>query len=775
MDSYLKYIYSIVLLLLMSFMANGQEYLLKGRVLNQENDPIEYVHITLLENNTFIKDTFTDSLGNYTLRAEENKYDLLFKHYGEQHTIKGILLVQDTILDEYILNESVLLSEIEISSYRKRIEQKTDRLVFNLEDSPASMGMDALEALSITPMLNVSENGVSIVGKSNVGVMINGRMINLSAGVLANYLKTIRSENIKSIEVITTPPAKYEAQGSGGLINIILKKDVNSGFNAMASTTFIQRNSLSNLSNVLVNYSSKKIQVSTMLGYAKQKKQQRDFSHYYFDNSNQMMESSNKDNKMENPLMNVKINYNLSERSTIGLILDIGKQDASSKALNGINQDNNLGNRFYDYKRNLKYNYKTSNIYFDQKLGAKDNLLSFSFNYFDRHSDDNGATVNQNNERDGIHTLSEFSFKIYTGQVDLSLPYEKFTIESGIKYASFINNSNTSYLILPELYDAGNFKYKEDNFALYASIENKWSAKFRSKFGLRYELSDIHLKSLNSDFSYDNLFPSLHLKYAINESNILSLGYSKRIDRPSSENYNPFKKYSNPYTYTIGNPIIKPYYSHNYDLSYTLNNNFNVRLYSTIRKNVIGSFFYESAEDIMVKTYDNLYNASSYGIDLSYTFLIYKQLQIYSSWNTYYNQTKSNNGLVPRNSGWANYLYLNGNLKLVKSGNIQLSTSYWHYFPRHEDNLYWNNRSNLSTSVKFFLLSRSLQINIIARDILNQDRAKYTSYINGGYQNVNNYFQNRDFRISILYAFGNKKIRSNNKQIKLEEKYRISE
>ena len=133
--------------------------------------------------------------------------------------------------DKKRIDTLALQKEIEtvvITGKKKLIDRKVDRLIFNVENSIASQGVDATEALANTPLLKVDENrGISIVGKSGVSVMVNDRMINLSGNELINYLRSLRSDNISKIEVITTPPSKYEAQGNSGLINIILKKNPN--------------------------------------------------------------------------------------------------------------------------------------------------------------------------------------------------------------------------------------------------------------------------------------------------------------------------------------------------------------------------------------------------------------------------------------------------------------------------------------------------------------------------------------------------------------------
>ena len=135
------------------------------------------------------------------------------------------------------------IEQVNLLVKKKILERKADRLIFNVDASIASQGMDAGETLANVPMLKVDENlgSISIIGKSGVNVMINGKILNLSGAALLNYLKSIRSENISKIEVITTPPSKYEAQGNSGLINIILKKNPNLGFSGNITSGLNQR------------------------------------------------------------------------------------------------------------------------------------------------------------------------------------------------------------------------------------------------------------------------------------------------------------------------------------------------------------------------------------------------------------------------------------------------------------------------------------------------------------------------------------------------------
>lgn len=754
--------------------ANAQS--INGKLTDKNKEGISYAEVVAVKDKVR-KVAVTNDKGQFVLNLPDNGNYLLEVLKDGTKVYSDTVFVNGNVPKEISVDNTKekLIEGVTVSSKKKLIDRKVDRLIFNVENSVASQGMDMMETLSITPLLNVNDNGISIVGRSGVGVMINGRVMNLSGDALVNYLRTIRSENVVSVEVITAPPAKYEAQGNGGLINIILKKNPNYGWSGMASGTYIQRNDPSAMANVVINYATEKLQASATLGYADQKKQQRDFSEYLFENSaNNRIETSERDNSMRNPMLNLKLNYQISPKSDIGLITDLGSFKAVSDGFNKTNYDQSLyGVRSYNSTRNFDYNYGILNLYWDHKLDTKGKLMNVSFNYLKRNSDEDWNIVNTANTQDGVFNTSSLDHRILTGQIDFTLPFKDFKLETGTKFSNFLTKTNTAYTIFPNLNDFNAFNYDEDNYALYASLEKKWNDKLSAKAGVRYEYSDIVTASRR--YTYGNFFPSAYIKYQINDDNELSASYSRRIDRPSTEQLNPFRVYQNTYSYTTGNPNLQPYYTNNIDVNYTYKGNLNIRLYSSLKEDVITNSFFENNDGSLIKSYDNLFSGSSSGVDVSYTFNIAKFWQTYASWNSYYNRISAIDNSVPDIDGWANYAYLNNTLKLNKKGTFVFSATYWHYLPRKEDNLEWRNRSNFSASFKMFFLQKTLQLNLTARDIFNQDRARFTNYITGATQNVNNYFQNRDVRLSVVYIFGNKKVRGSNKQLKLEEKNRISE
>ena len=203
----------IIINLLLLTTVSGQEFSVSGTLVDENKVAIESSEVILLKDGNIISSTLTDSKGTFNLKSTKGTYSLRFYFVG------SVIYQTDFILDKNIslgtltsFDNANQLKEVEVTSKKKIIENKVDRTVFNVENSVRASGSDGLELLKSTPGVAVSANAIGIVGKSTVSVMIDERIINLSGDELNNYLRSINSDNIKSIEVITTPPAKYDAQ-----------------------------------------------------------------------------------------------------------------------------------------------------------------------------------------------------------------------------------------------------------------------------------------------------------------------------------------------------------------------------------------------------------------------------------------------------------------------------------------------------------------------------------------------------------------------------------
>lgn len=671
------------------------------------------------------------------------------------------------------------IEQVNILVKKKLLERKADRLIFNVDASIASQGMDAGETLANVPMLKVDENmgTISIIGKSNVNVMINGKMLNLSGMALLNYLKSIRSENISKIEVITTPPSKYEAQGNSGLINIILKKNPNLGFSGNISTGLTQRTYFNGYTNGTLNYQTEKFSLSLKTNYIKGAKRSNERFNIVGQSQN-YSESTRKD-MWEDLTPSLNASYKINKNSEVGIeyIFDNGKN-----GMNILNTTKNISPKFEEtnFITNTFHREKspthTLSTYYDLKLDSIGKKLSLTGNFY---SNDNPTEVNfstltlpQNTIQD-VKTLSKIKPQIFSIQGDLELPFSFGTIETGVKYNQFRNSADLKYLTLEDnqyIIDeekGSQFLYKEENYAAYASFAKTFGEHWETKAGLRYE--NTLVKSSVKDFTYGQWFPSAYISYK-QEKNVFSLSYSRRINRPNMSNLNPFRWYSNPNSYSTGNPLLTPSYINNYELGYTYNNKLSASIYYLRLKNAFGQV---SSLDLVSQTgtYLNYYNNSFYGANLSYTDSFFKFWETSFSMNSSYQTSEVFNIEADTFDGYSVSYSWNNTFFLNKNKTVAVFLNYEHQLPYRNVAYHFKNFMEMSSGIKISLMEKQLQINATVNNIFAM-RYKADIYFRDSQQSFNNYWDGRAFRLSVNYTFGNKKKQIQKKNINFEEKDR---
>lgn len=668
------------------------------------------------------------------------------------------------------------IEQVNILVKEKLLERKADRLIFNVDASIASQGMDAGETLANVPMLKVDENmgTISIIGKSNVNVMINGKMLNLSGTALLNYLKSIRSENISKIEVITTPPSKYEAQGNSGLINIILKKNPNLGFSGNISTGLTQRTYFNGYTNGTLNYQTEKFSLSLKTNYIKGAKRSNERFNIIGQSQN-YSESTRKD-MWEDLTPSLNASYKINKNSEVGIeyIFDNGKNgmnilNTTKNISPELDETNFITNTFHREKSPTH----TLSTYYDLKLDSLGKKLSLTGNFYrnDNPTEVNFSTLTlpQNTIQD-VKTLSKIKPQIFSIQGDLELPFSFGTIETGVKYNQFRNSADLKYLTLEDnqyIIDeekGSQFLYKEENYAAYASFAKTFGEHWETKAGLRYE--NTLVKSSVKDFTYGQWFPSAYISYK-QEKNVFSLSYSRRINRPSMSNLNPFRWYSNPNSYSTGNPLLTPSYINNYELGYTYNNKLSASIYYLRLKNAFGQV---SSLDLVSQTgtYLNYYNNSFYGANLSYTDIFFKFWETSFSMNASYQTSEVFNIEADTFDGYSVSYSWNNTFFLNKNKTVAVFLNYEHQLPYRNVAYHFKNFMEMSSGIKISLMEKQLQINATVNNIFAM-RYKADIYFRDSQQSFNNYWDGRAFRLSVNYTFGNKKKQIQKKNINFEE------
>lgn len=564
-----------------------------------------------------------------------------------------------------------VLDEIVITKKKVLYTQKSDRLVFNVENSIVSEGGTALDVLQRAPGVVVSQDGdLSIRGQQGVAVMINGKLTQLSQKELANYLKSTTSSNIKQIEVITNPSSKYDAAGKAGIINIILKKPSTSGLKGTAFASYGRGRKNRTSSGANLSYNKNKFGLYGNYSYTfRGEEEHKNFNQTQYTNqtreqiSTKNLQTSITDEPLTSNNFKIGSTYEVSPKTNIEAYVDakIGRYqnraDGRNTLVNAINElqfdaltYNDSKEKWFDYTYALsgvhKFNTEGKNMAFDFEYETS----KFRSNQFQSaHNTDLSSTTEINDRRGFIPS----QLKVYTGKIDFVNPFkEKQSIEWGFK-ASVKNNDNPSvyeYLDNTEwIIDANStnhFEYKEQIYAAYANYKYQLD-KLNIQAGLRSEYTAIAIlqKTLNEEHKDDYLkwFPSLSLKYEFNNSHSVHTSYSKRINRPSQFDLNPFRFYDDAFNYSQGNPNLIPEITHAAEIGYSWKNTFMSSLYFNSTKDVFTEIYvYNPDNNTTVTSQINVSESYNYGANITHTAELFKYWSLNTLFNIFENRFTGN-------------------------------------------------------------------------------------------------------------------------------------
>lgn len=777
----------IVLAVIMLLPAIALAQSIKGKI-SQAGNAVPYIEVIAVKDQK--KHTsISDEKGNYSLKLLENgNYTIRLIQDGIEISHKDIAINGEVKQDFFIEKKNEKQIEgVTLTARKKLIERKADRLVFNVSNSVASQGMDAVDALATTPLVKVDDNtGVSIVGKSGVAVMINDRILNLSDAELVTYLKSLRSENIEKIEVITAPPAKYEAQGNSGLINIVLKKNQNLGWSGSLTSSLQQQTYTGNSNSVTVNYQNEKLRSSLKLRQNKNEK--HSYENYWIEGEDGLKSNDNRRDFGDGLGANLSLDYQLSKKSNVGFIYDFGFGHSNMDIRNTSNYFQNgiyTNTLLTDAQHRATGRQHTASAYYDLKFGKQDNKLNITGNYFSNTPETiiDFTTTESSGDRFVVKSPSMVDYKIYSGQADLTLPYQFAKTEAGVKFTNFDNNSSIFYQNLTngqyitDPLKSNEFEYNEKNYAAYISFEKSFNEKWSAKAGLRYEYSVVNGNSLTSgqqtENSYGKFFPTAYISYKSNENHTFNLNYSKRINRPGFRAINPYRWYININSYFTGNPFLKPSINHNFELSYVYKGKLSASAYFQRTVEAFSQLATLKGEN-RVSTFENYYNQNSMGVSLNYSDTFFKKWEAnYSANYSYMNTDVFATDALARKGNSYDFDFQN-NISLNQSKTIQLIMNYWFRLPSNSGNSYMKFAGNLTSGVKLNLMEKSLQLNIFVSDILKQGKSLGEIYYTTGTHSYNNYYDARRLTLSATYTFGNKKVKGMDRNVRFDEKNRAN-
>lgn len=786
----------LIFLLLPLFCLAQSTFKLKGKLTDETASlPWENIVVSTPEGK-IVDGTTSKEDGTFEININKGFYKIKINPQGGLlNWEKDILVEKDTDLGLILLTKKTNnLDEVIITTQKRKIEQKIDRLVYNIENKVSTIGGNVLDAINTAPGVVVQNNTINILGKGSSRVMIDGRMVELSGEELNGFLKSISANDIKNIEIITNPPAKYDANGTGGLININLKKGTRDSWKNTSTLSYDQNQyGIYTLRNNFF-YNKNKIRFSASANAKSGYRNSDENLHLYFPDGLQHMNAQSKINE-ENLSAKLALDYDITERTTIGFQYLNDRSNPNFKSdiiIKNYDTENKLGSIVLNNGfNNRNSGNQTYNIHLLAKLDTLNRKLSVDVDYFsyDSKFDRDFTTKKYSPDMDFIsldqygRNISNQNIDNRSIKVDMEHPLEFVNLSYGAKVSftksksSLLSYDNMSGAPIIDLNQSNEFEYEENNQAVYVSANKKINEQFTIQLGLRAEntQTDGFSANLNQEIknNYFKLFPTFYLTYKKNENNSFNFNYGKRINRPRFDLLNPFRTYINSNSYSEGNPFLKPSFSNNFEFSHSYKEILRTSIFVNNITDGYGVIFTsDPATNTQVVTRENYYNGINYGIGESYTADI---TDWWSTENTLYllgSKTTFTSGINATPTNGLQFDFSTSNTFSLGAA-TKLQIDYTYSSPVKNGLYSIGYMSGFNIALKQNLFKKNIQVAFLANDIFNTAYLKdFVSVVNGIKQVYSQNESSRFFRISLIYNFGNTKINVKQRDFGNEEEKR---
>ncbi|NLJ83207.1 MAG: TonB-dependent receptor [Bacteroidales bacterium] len=629
-------------------------------IIDEDGQALEYATVTVfsLKDSSMVTGAITNARGICLIdKVPWGSYYLRISYigYANKYVNNITLTVKNPIYQltkQKIMPGQQMIEGVTVRAEKEMIQTNLDKKVFNVDKNITSEGATCLEVLENIPSVDVDvEGNVSLRGSQSVTILVDNRPTHLT-------LDQIPSGMVESIELITNPSARYEPDGVSGIINVVLKKTKEKGFNGMItvgsgasnldSTFFFGKNNLS----ANVNYRYNKVNVFANYNFRMMNRNNYntlDRASVFNNDTNRFYQMSRSRGEFMSHNIRTGLDYYLNKKNTLSLNLNFSKFErlhrSNSDSRSSFNNIDTADKEYILDSRREFANYNlSSNIFYKHDFNKKGQELTASVYY---------TRMWGGNELEGLETYSipsdreDFINKtvtlsdnhFVTAQVDFVTPVGNGgRIETGYKLTSrFTDQEYHQYIgskednLIESASDANNYNYNEYINALYFIYSNTIREKFKYQVGLRGELANntFYLKNIDttSRSIYPHLFPTLHLVYEFNEKHSIFLSYSMRVQRPNIFQLNPYVNNSDRFNLSKGNPSLKPELTNSVELGYqyyTEKSSVTTNVFYRHRYQMISRYTELLNDSVSLTSYQNFNQAQSYGIELNYAQTIFK-------------------------------------------------------------------------------------------------------------------------------------------------------
>jgi len=772
----------LILLYLLSLCITSAlaQFRVKGNITSKVSQAAPYAAIALIEpkDSSIIKGVISDESGAFEINnVTAGTYLLNVQYVGYAKKWASSITLNDSTpvadLGTIMLEESVEnLAEVMVKGQRSLVEQKGDRMILNVENSVISKGNKVNDLLKYAPLVRVTSDGIKVANKGNVLILVDGRQT--GQGALSAFLQNFSAEEILKIEVLTNPPAKYDAS-FGAVIDIITKKSLSIGMNGRLAMNYSQGEYGRFTPDGSLNFRTRKWNFFSSGSGA--------VSDFYND---QFLERQFPGSSLDNKVDNLENNRGFS--SFNGIDFSPNANHNLGMRLNGSwtkkISDNRTVTSFRDPSaaldsllyvlnkgRDISQVYDV-NAYYTGKLDGSGKQVSVNVtrSFLTRSSVQNLTYQRQTSKSmevgdpSFLRIINPNDQNTLIAQTDLSTPTQKGQWSVGVKYISIANENELRqeqsrygfYVVDPAFSSSG--VYRENTYAGYGDFSNSLRNGWSLKAGLRLEKTSQELTSSDVSRTYAGLFPSMGLSREFKNKASLSISYSRKISRPSLYNLVPFRTVVDPYSIVEGNPSLKPSFANTVDVFYSFGHISLFANYTRTQNLISDVLFADPDTKVYIQTTGNLAQVNDAYTGMSWNQNITKWWQTNSTFSLSGTQTRSQIANVPgvRLGGYGVVLNSTNIFSLAKGYKAELHLNYSspnRYTIWKTQSLYW---ASLSINKEIF---KSANLRVLFDDIFRTQVNRI--YVGYGPVDIRSrsYGDAQRVRLSFSYNFGKKTVK----------------
>lgn len=785
----------------------AQSFEVSGYVRDLQGEAMPYANVLLLsvKDSSEVRGSSADESGFFTIsEVTPDLYYLTAKFIGYKSAWVPLEVQSDTRIGALTLEEdSEQLDEVVVTGQQPRIERKSDRLIFNVENSVVSEG-NTWDILRNTPGIITTGDNLQVRGR-RASVYLNDRKVQLAPDEVLELLKGLSGDMIATVEVIPIPPASFEAD-DGPVINIRTQQNIVPGYKgnvrvqqtlaifpkySLGTSHYYKSGNFSILGNYVFNPRKEFREASSSVNFidpqddifARWNTETDRVRRSWAQQANMILEY----NPGERDELTLTTNFSTSPNkvSDYRVQTDMrnaaGALDSTLQTLSSVEEDRLEFSANLDYRHDFKKNGANLQANLQFTSSGLEQVQEGSSDYFNP----DGSFI----RNFSFSTDAEQDIDIWTGQADYTNPIPSGSFEAGLKTSVIRSRNRIDYLDVNDTqppFDialSDRFEYDENVYAAYASLDKTWGA-WSFKLGLRAEQTEVQARSLTLDEinnqSYLEWFPSLFIQTDLGEDNSIALSYNRQLTRPNYSDLNPFRFFLNENDYSEGNPNLVPAFSNNLNLNFSFNNTVFVDLYYRDNGAYIGQYaFQDNVNQTLLQINQNAEESLSYGIDVTLSTNILPFWSIYSYNSLFYEaetfQAVQSDIDTFKNDVSGFYGYLGNYLDLDKKGNLSAEVTLV-YVSRFLIGSYQMSETiALNAGLTQQLWGGRGQLSLVAEDILGRANATYTTR----YANQDNQIfyrpETRFFRIGFTYNFGNFRLKNKGTGSRNAEQQRLED